>query len=430
MADLHNLEAESLVLAAMLRYPDEYYSVNDVGLMHTDFVGGENRKVMKAVTAVVADKQVPNLPLVLEEVRLSGSDTTADYVTSLLEVPCSIAQAHEYARTVKGLSASRALATAGAKIIEVARESRSDYESAITEAETLLHRVRAVAPPDERSSDPADILQRIRTAGPTETTPIRFSPTLQRISGGLTPGHFWVIGGFSSVGKSAFAVNMAIDTLFNKGKWVGLMSMEMTSEQYLMRFLSVLSGVPQYNIRNQVMMPGDNQSSLDRASASLGKANLRVYDDIYRMEKIRSKAVQMKEQLGLDVLMIDFIQNVHVKGEEFDDARNVALELQRLAKELSCTVIGFSQVSNEMAKRDADGGDKNYYSFKGHGAIRDAADLAIMLRRDRIGQSPVLSTSVVKNRHGELAEINIHMNLSTGAMEEIDPNEWREEDGE
>ena len=429
MADLHNTEAESLVLAALLRYPDEYHSINDVGLAYVDFVGSENRKVFKAITTVVSDKRVPNLPLVLEEVRLSGSDTTAEYVTSLIEVPCSIAQAHEYARTVKGLAASRALANAGAKIIEVARERRSDYEAAIADAESIFFAAKRVAPPDERSANPADILDRIRNAGPTETTPIRFSPTLQRVSGGLTPGHFWVIGGFSSVGKSAFAVNMAIDALRNR-KWVSLMSMEMTSEQYLMRFMSVMSGVPQHSIRNGVMLPGDNQTALDRASGQLAKASLRVYDDIYRMEKIRSKATQMKEQLGLDVLMIDFIQNVHVKGEEFDDARQVALELQRIAKELSCTVIGFSQVSNEMAKRDADGGDKNYYSFKGHGAIRDAADLAIMLRRDRIGQSPVLSTSVVKNRHGELAEINIHMDLSTGSMEEIDPNEWREtEDG-
>lgn len=419
MSDLINTEAEALVLAAMLRYPDEYYSVNDVGLKSNDFIGGENRKVMKAISAVVDGKRVPDLPLVLEEVRLSGSDSTAEYVTSLLSVPCSIAQAHEYARTVKGLSTSRALANAGAKIIEVARDKRSDYESAVAEAESLLFAVKRIAPPDERSGDPADIIARIRAAGPTEVTPIRFSPTLQRVSGGMAPGHFWVIGGFSSVGKSAFAVNLAIDALASR-KWVALLSTEMTSEQYMMRFMSVLSGIPQATIRNNVLLPGPDHEALTRVERGLAKTSLRVYDDVYQLEKIKARATRMKEQMGLDVLMVDFIQNVHVKGDEFDDARTVAIELQRIAKDLSCTVIGFSQVSNEMAKRDADGGDKNYYSFKGHGAIRDAADLAIMLRRDRIGQSPILSTSVVKNRHGELAEISIDMDLATGHMEEAE----------
>lgn len=414
---LFNTEAESLVLAALLRYPDDYYSINDVGLRPSDFVGGENIRVMKAITATVEDKKNPDFPLVLEELRLAGHDSSQEYLSSLMNVSCSIAQAHEYARTVKGLSASRALAGAGAKIVEVARERRSDYESAFSAAESFLHTAKAVAPPEERSPHPADILERIRTSGPGEGTPIRFSPTLQRLSGGMVPGHFWVVGGFSSVGKSAFAVNLAIDALKSK-KAVGLFSIEMTSEQYLMRFVSAVSGVSQRQIRDKVTLPFGNADALNRAEASIARSGLLVYDTEWSMEKIKSKAIRMKEQGGLDVMIVDFIQNVHVKGDEFDDARQVALELQRIAKDLSCTVIGFSQVSNEMAKRDADGADRNYYSFKGHGAIRDAADFAIMLRRDRISQSPSLSVSVVKNRHGELADINCFMNLETGRITE------------
>lgn len=413
--ELFNTDAEALVVAAILRYPDDYYSINDVGLTPSDFIGSENRKVMKAVVACVNDKKNPEFPMVQEEMRLAGHST--EHLSSLLSVSCSIPQAHEYARTVKGLSTSRALANAGAKIIEVAREKRSDYESAISAAESYLHAAKRVAPPDERSGDPADILERLHRSVSSETTPIRFSPTLQRISNGMAPGHFWVVGGFSSVGKSAFAVNLAIDALAAR-KWVGLMSIEMTSEQYMMRFISTISGVSQSAIRNQVTLPMDNSEAIRKAERDLSRSSLQVYDTAWTLDQIKSKAVRMKEQRGLDVLLVDFIQNVHVKGEEFDDARQVALELQRLAKDLSCTVVGFSQVSNEMAKRDADGADRNYYSFKGSGAIRDAADLAIMLRRDRIAQSPALNVSVVKNRHGELAEILCEMNLETGSIEE------------
>jgi replicative DNA helicase len=418
--DLTNQEAESLTLAALLRYPDEWYSINDVGLVPSDFTSAENRKVMKAMTAVVSDKKKPDLLLVGEEIRMSGSDSTIEYLEALNEIPCSIAQAHEYARIVKSLSASRALANAGAKIIEIARDKRADYETAIAESEQVLRTAKKVGPPEGRSDHPADILERMRNALPTEIVPVRFSPTLQRVTGGMAPGHFWVIGGFSSVGKSAVAVNLTIDALASRDKKVAIISIEMTQEQYLQRLMSAMSGVPQRAIRDRITLPFDDGAALRRAEERLSKGNVRIVDTLYRMDQIRSYCTKRKAEDGLDVVMVDFIQNVVVKGDEFDDARNVALELQRLAKDLSCTVIGFSQVSNEMAKRDADGGDRNFYSFKGHGAIRDAADIALMLRRDRYGAASTLNMTVVKNRHGELADIVCNMYLETGSITEIE----------
>lgn len=418
MSNLFSQESESFLLAAILRYPDEYWSINSVGLTPSDFIGTENIRVMKAIASVAADKRIPDLPLVLEEVRVSGRESTAEYVQKLLEVPCSIAQAHEHARTIKGLSASRALANAGARIIEVARENRADYEAAISEADTLLWKVKQVLPPEERGTSAADIIERMKNAPPSQTIPINWSPKLQDWTMGYAPGMFWVVGGFSSVGKSALAVNMAIDGLRAR-KSVGIVSVEMTAEQYMLRFQSVLSGVSQRALRQGVMLPFDNLDRLERARSSLARSNLDIVDNIYKLDKIRSKAIKLKETRGLDLLFVDFLQNVVVTGDEFGDARNVALDLQNLAKELSCTVVGFSQVSNEMAKRDADGADRNYYSFKGHGAIRDAADVAIMLRRDRVSQSPILNLSVVKNRHDQLGEIPCLMELETGRITEL-----------
>src|SRR5678815_4453073 len=113
--ELYNKESESIVLAAMIRYPDDYFSINDAGLVPADFVGPENRKVFKAIYSVAAEKRVPSFPLVLEEIRLSGSDTTVEYLNALQSVPASVAQAKENVNVVKGLSASRGLANAGAR---------------------------------------------------------------------------------------------------------------------------------------------------------------------------------------------------------------------------------------------------------------------------------------------------------------------------
>lgn len=419
MSELWNKEAESLTLAAILRYPDDYYGINDVGLNSKDFVFSENKAVMKAISAVVREKKSPDFPLVLEELRVAGSNGTEEYLGKLMDLPCSVAQAHEFARTVKGLSAARALADAGAKIVETAHENRTDYESAIVEAESLIFKVKQVLPPEERGTSAADILRRMDEAPMSDSIPILFSPTLQLVTQGFQPGMFWVVGGFSSVGKSAFAVNMAIDILRNRGKIPYIMSLEMPSETYMLRFQSILSGVPQRVLRSGVSLPMDDGEGLDRAKRSLARSYLHIDDTARTIEQIRSKATRLKETKGLDVLFVDFIQNVYVKGDEFADARAVALELQNLAKDLSCTVIGFSQVSNQQAMRDADGGDENFYSFKGHGAIRDAADVGIMLRRDQAAQSSILKASIVKNRHDERPSISMLMDLKTGKIEEM-----------
>ena len=418
-SDLFNTDAESLVLAAMIRYPEEYWSINSVGLTASDFIGPENRRIMKAIASVAQEKKTPEYPLVLEEIRLAGHESTPDYLAKLSEVPCSVAQSHDYVKTVKGLSVSRSLANAGARIIEIARDKRSDFETAINEADTVLYNVKRSLPPEERGSSIADILARMETQTQAATIPILFLPTLQRITLGYEAGMFWVIGGFSSVGKSAFAVNMALDGV-RAQKSVAIMSLEMTQETYARRFLSAASGISQNTLRDGLTLPFDDGSRLERVKNSLRNKTLIIEDRKHTIDGILGFARKTKETKGLDILIVDFIQNVRAGGDEFSDARNVALQLQQAAKELSCTVIAFSQVSNEMAKRDADSGPSSYYSFKGHGAIRDAADVGLMLRRDRISGSPVLNIEVVKNRHGELANITAHMNLQTGKIEEYD----------
>ena len=419
--DLFNNEAEALVLAGFLKNPGGYWSLNDVGLTYQDFLGGENRRVMKAVETVATDHREPDLPNVIEALRTGGQSTTIDYLSRLQALPVTTAQVRDYARTVKGLSVSRQLATVGAQITAIASEKRADADGAVAEAESLIRQVAQTIPQPDRSPDMADILRRVRTGGNTQSTPLRFSPTLNDLTGGLFPGHFWVVGGFSSTGKSAVACNFIADILSVPGKSVGLVSTEMTQEQYAIRLLSLISGVPQRTIRDRLLVGLEEIEAVKKAETYLGRANLRIFDTIYRSADIRSNATRLKETVGLDALLVDFIQNVRgdVGDYSFGDMTGVTLELQQMAKDLRCTVIAFSQVSNEMAKWDVQGGDEGYYALKGSGAIKDAADVVLMLKRDRVRRSETLDINVVKNRHGEMKVIPTHMDLPTGKITEM-----------
>jgi replicative DNA helicase len=430
-SQMWNSEAESLVLAALLRNPKDYYSINDVSLVPSDFQFPNHKRIAQSLFEVFDEKGDISLPMVIESLSLGGHEDEKELVGDLIVTPVNIAQAHEAARIVKSLAVGRNLQKAGVEIIDLAKERRTDYEGAIAAAESKLRRIAESVPEPERSPRTSDILRRIKQHGVRDSIPISFSPTLQYITNGFIPGHFWVVGGFSSVGKSAWACNVALDAIKARGKKVVIISAEMSQEQYLIRLLSMESGIEQSRISRMEAIGLDEQRRLADAEMMLNRDNLLVYDTIYKMSNIRSEAKRIKEHQGLDVLIIDFIQNIQgTAGDEISDAREVALECQRLGKELNCTVIGMSQLSNAMAQQDdAEKGKGDYYAFKGSGAIKDAADVAIMLRRNRRSQSPTLEMDIKKHRHGALAIIECRIDLSTGKiLEEISDPGYDDDD--
>jgi replicative DNA helicase len=234
---------------------------------------------------------------------------------------------------------------------------------------------------------------------------------------------FWVIGGYSSSGKSQLAVNMVADIVGANGS-VMVASTEMSQESYMTRALAMTSRVPKRLLRYGGLS-FEQQHDYELAKKIWATAKVRIYDNLYNVTRIRRQAVKVKEQIGLDVLFVDFIQNIHETGDEVKDARIGALRLQELAKELHCTVIAMSQLSNAYAQSQMESTAKKsgYYAFKGSGAIKDAADIAIMLERDRNNYPNALWCDVVKNREDELGRFALFFELTTGYMRQMTMDE-------
>lgn len=420
-SELWNVQAESAFLACLLRNPDEYYSLNSVGLKADDFMDKDAGRVMKAIQESVADKNKPNLPDIIEHLKLNGWDDTETYVGSLSAIPVSITEALSHAQTIHGLAISRKLTHFGAQAIQIGRENRADPVTAIMEVKAELRKLETSLPEPERSPRPEDIIRRIKTATASDFIPVTFSPKLQQITGGFAPGWLWVIGGFSSTGKSAFGVNIALDAV-RAHKRVVIFSTEMTQEQYVIRLLSSMSGVPQRAIRDGISFSQSEQDALAKAEQELARSKLLIYDTLSYFPAVMTELVKLKHADGVDLVIIDFLQNLYWHGDEVRDARETIIALQNeVAKKLSCAVVVFSQISNAYAQYDLDSkSDKNYYAFKGSGAIKDAADVGIMLRRDRKRQSPLLQVAVEKNRNGELGEVWCVIELPTGKITEAD----------
>lgn len=326
-----------------------------------------------------------------------------------------------YAQIVKDKSIRRGLIESASEIATLGYQEALDIDTMLDKAENALKRTKDKSPTTGRDPAPDDIISRME-GEKASGLPTRL-PLLNSISTGMVRSHLWVIGGFTSTGKSAVACNL-MDDAIRAGGSVMVASTEMSQEQYMLRLLSLSSGIPQRVIR-QGGMTLEEATQYNVAKDFWRSAKIRIFDDLYSTARIRRMAKKVKETVGLDVLMVDFIQNLNESaGDEVKDARLAAINLQALAKELNCTVIALSQISNSQAQAQAENGVQGgYFAFRGSGAIAAAADLAVMLDRDRVNKPDVLIWNVVKNRHDRLARIYTRINLEVGRIEQMSEEE-------
>jgi replicative DNA helicase len=279
--------------------------------------------------------------------------------------------------------------------------------------------LRLVERINRRNPNPRDIIERWQAYDHSKGIKLT-SPSLMACTDGLLPGEFWVIGAFSSTGKTAFALQMLREVL-DKGKAAIFFSLEMSQEQLMHRMIANRSRVPMWKIRYQENLTTDDWRDINQAEADIAdcQGRLWLYDDTYTLAEISHLCRKHRLQGALDVVFVDYLQNLRGSGERRDILGDGANQLLSLAKQLQCTVVALSQITTGQAMLNM--GDNETYSFKDSGGIRDAADKAIILSRDRKEQengasTGVLTVKIKKNRTGTLGEVKMQFDFTTGRI--------------
>ncbi len=239
--------------------------------------------------------------------------------------------------------------------------------------------------------------------------------------GGCLPGHTWVLGGYSNVGKSWVACTLA-NGLADHGARVALISLEMTAAQLAVRLLAGRVGASaafRYQVRPG--RPPATWTPEERAAVAEARQameeRIHVYQSVRTLDGVQSVA----RRGGYDVVIVDYGQLMEVRGarSEYEANTQVARGLQALAKRAPCTVIALSQVSQEHQRL---GSDDAVFGFKSSGAWAEVADLGLMLRRDKTAPE-ILELAAVKNRHGinaaAGATARLRMDKASGRLSEV-----------
>jgi len=233
---------------------------------------------------------------------------------------------------------------------------------------------------------------------------------LDELADGLRAEHLWIVGGYTSAGKTFWSLNI-VANLLKQGIPVAFYSLEMSKIDVFGRIIGIISGVNSRKILKGFLTT-DEQKRVDEAKTLVQKSGLRVHSEKNNLQEIiMSMNMEMITKKS-EVFVLDYAQLITTTdATEYDTMRRLATELQSFCRKKKVPVILLSQVSNENAKSP----ESNIIGFKGSGALGASADVAIELipdddkqtRAEKIVKGEPISVKlcVKKNRHGKIRNI-------------------------
>ena len=183
---------------------------------------------------------------------------------------------------------------------------------------------------------------------------------------GLCPKHLIMLGGYTSHGKSTLMSQIVADVCRNDARAL-IFSVEDSIEDKLIRLIATVTGEP---IRS-ILRGYANEDRLLAAQLQIEKWGIHIYDDVYNLEEMDMKIKKHKLQGGVDIVVIDFVQNIQAKGEGiYDRMSEVAIKLQQIAKRHNVCVLALSQISKDN-------------NLRGAQELESAADIVLWIDRDK-----------------------------------------------
>ncbi len=228
------------------------------------------------------------------------------------------------------------------------------------------------------------------------------------------PQDLIVCGGRPGSAKTALALNVALQNL-NTGKKVSIFSLEMSKNQLADRMISVLGNVPASLLRKPYLLSERQLDNLHKGRAVFEGfgSNLLVDDSPgLTIEKLRSRAINIKRKHGLDLLIVDYLQLVRTETKfesKVNEIAHVSSSLKNLAKELNVPVFALAQVSRSVDSRDNKRPIMN--DLHGGGSIEMDSDCVFFLYREKYynpnSESNKVEIIYAKNRHGEVGTAHL-----------------------
>jgi len=417
----YSLEAEQSVLGAVLISPDIYEQIAET-LSVDDFYLENHREIYDSITSLYLQNRSLDLVTLLEDIVAKdtrSSDTskasTKEYLMRLLDIVPVIGNIKEYADIVKDKSLRRKLIRASNDIIKMAHEDMSPIDIIIDRAEQLvfsLARGRVSQELVHVKNILVNVFDNVHKAINEKETARGISSGFSGIDNvlvGMNAGDLILIGARPSMGKTAFAMNIAMNAAARK-KTVAVFQLEMSKEQVVSRLLSSESFVDNFSLKSGILNDEDWTKIAD-AGARISECD--IYLDDTPSITVTAMKAKLRKLKKLDLVIIDYLQLMQTDkntGNRVQEIGEISRNLKIMAKELAVPVITCAQLSRGPESRD----DKRpmLSDLRDSGAIEQDADVVMFLYRDDYYKESVEKHNraeiiFAKNRHGAVGKVEI-----------------------
>jgi replicative DNA helicase len=425
-------DAERAVLGSILINAGAFYRV--VGIIDTpDFFRDAHRTIFSTMRRLAEESRDIDLLTIREELakhaqldKVGGSA----YISSLVDGIPDVANVERYARIVKEKSTLRRLIVMGNSVMRAALDSPGEPGEVLTIAERSLYEIaegstdKGFVALEKITRQNMGAIEQLHEAGQLITGIPTGYDRFNEFTSGFQKQDLIIIAARPSMGKTSFMMNIAESIAIpgkdgrprsgNRLHSVGVFSLEMSKEQIGLRILSSESGVSNHLIRSG-MLSERNWRDLAEASARLAKGKIWV-DDTPGMDtmEMRAKARRLKAEVGLDMIMVDYLQLMAVRGKiesRQQEISQISRGLKAIAKELNLPLVSLSQLSRRPEQRTGDHRPQ-LSDLRESGSIEQDADVVCFIYRDEVynkesEEKGIAEIIISKQRNGPIGDFKL-----------------------
>ena len=439
-----NLDAEKTILGAILLENAAHAEAAE-SLKPDDFSLDSHRRVFLRMSELIdTGRTVDIVTLSNELARYKEIEAVGGvaYLASLTEGLPRRPVIEDYVRIVKDKSLLRRLMGSCSAAIAKAADQSQEAISVRDETESQLLEVsqaglnQGLQPLDVIIRDNFGSIDNLYTQGREVTGLPTFFTDFDRITSGLQKGELIIIAARPSMGKTAFAINLAENAAIRGNAIVAVFSLEMSKASLVRRMLASQAGVDQRKLQ-QGFFGREEHEKLQNALTLLVDSRMYIDDSAGgSLAEMRAKARRLKQNAGsLDMIIVDYLQLMSAtvpgakKGYEnrVQEVSAISRGLKAMAKELQVPVVALSQLSRSNEKRD----DKRpmLSDLRESGSIEQDADVVIFIHRDAYynrdedmsAEDKAKSEIIIaKQRNGPTGTVQMHFDSRYTRFDSVD----------
>ncbi|MBP1992527.1 replicative DNA helicase [Paenibacillus eucommiae] len=419
-----DIGAEQSILGAIL-LDETMFEIVKEKLIGGEFFDKKNSRIFRAMSHV---RNAGNpLDLVSLTGQLEDSEELAivggvTYLSNLANAVPTVANTGYYVERVKEMFLKREAIQIALDLLKQAAEEQ-DIKGFVAMAETSIAKISDKSAKAKEFVGIRDVLMEVwedaehrynnRFANRGVTGIRSCYDDLDKMTAGFQDGDLIIVAARPSVGKTAFALNIAQNVSIKTGETVAIFSLEMSGSQLVQRMICAEGMIDASRMRSGYF-EGDDWEKMTMAVGKLSEADIYIDDTPgITVNEIRSKCRKLKKEKGLGMILIDYLQLIQGTGRgsnRQEEVSGISRTLKQLARELEVPIIALSQLSRGVEQRQ----DKRpmMSDLRESGAIEQDADIVAFLYRDdyydkESEKKNIIEIIIAKQRNGPTGTVEL-----------------------